>query len=134
MLIPTSFMQAVRRFPLQSVSSSRLCVSTATADGSLSLTTQQLDGIVPYINSRSPRLKGRQLPPNPAQWLWQQAAKTALRGELLLAAVVDKHRAAPYVMAVLAGAMTGLVGSTTLNGQLQQHECNCIAAEAALYA
>lgn len=64
---------------------------------------------MPYLNSNAAHLKGRQLPDNPAQWLWQAAANAALRGELLFAACIDRHAAAAYIMSALAGVMISLV-------------------------
>jgi hypothetical protein len=82
--------------------------SAAAADAALS-TADPLDGIVPYNNHRSSQLKGRSLPSNPLQGLWEAAAKTALRAELTLAAAVDKQKFAPYIMAGLAGLLVGAV-------------------------
>lgn len=70
---------------------------------------EELEGIVPYVNHRSSQLKGRSIAVNPAQGAWQAAAKLALRAELLLAAVVDKHKFAPYVMSGAAGLLLGTV-------------------------
>jgi hypothetical protein len=75
----------------------------------LNSTANPLDGIVPYNNHKSSKLKGRSLPSNPLQGLWEAAAKTALRAELTLAALVDRHVFAPFIMAGLAGLLVGAV-------------------------
>jgi hypothetical protein len=87
--------------------------SAAAADAALS-TANPLDGIVPYNNHRSSQLKGRSLPSNPLKGLWEAAAKTALRAELILAAAVDKQKFAPYIMAGLAGLLVGAVSGLCL--------------------
>jgi hypothetical protein len=66
---------------------------------------------VPYLNKNAAQLRGRHLPSDPIQGAWEVAAKAALRGELLLATAVDKHKYAPYVMAGLAGVLVGSVSS-----------------------
>jgi hypothetical protein len=57
----------------------------------------------------APKLRSRSMPDTPLQGLWQAAAQGATWLELRGAAVVDKHAAAPFVMAALAGGMVGLV-------------------------
>ena len=99
----------------------------AAADAATFSTSQQLDGIVPYISSRAPQLKGRGLAANPLQDLWQAAAKSALRAELLLAAVVDKHKIAPYIMSALAGVLLGTVSTCLDMKQLQQQQLEAAA-------
>jgi hypothetical protein len=83
--------------------------STAAAAAAALSTANPLDGIVPYNNHKSSKLKGRSLPSNPLQGLWEAAAKTALRAELTLAALVDRHVFAPFIMAGLAGLLVGAV-------------------------
>lgn len=67
---------------------------------------------MPYVNQRAPKLQGRTLASDPAQGLWQAATHVALRAELLLAALFDKNRLAPYFMSGLAGALTGMVSAS----------------------
>jgi hypothetical protein len=86
-------------------------VSAATAAVDTFSPAEELEGIVPYANHRASQLKGRSIAVNPAQGAWQAAAKLALRAELLLAAAVDKHKLAPYVMAGAAGLLLGSVRS-----------------------
>lgn len=101
--------------------------AAAAADAATFSTSQQLDAIVPYISSRAPQLKGRGLAANPLQDLWQAAAKSALRAELLLAAVVDKHKITPYIMSALAGVLLGTVSTCLDMKQLQQQQLEAAA-------
>jgi hypothetical protein len=122
---PNFHLSPFTQVPRQKQRSSNLFSTTATAaaaDAAAYSTTQQLDGIVPYISSRAPQLKGRALAANPLQDLWQAASKAALRAELLLAALVDKHKFAPYFMSALAGVLLGTVSTCLDIKQLRQQQ------------
>lgn len=71
---------------------------------------------MPYLNRNAAQLRSRHLPSDPIQGAWETAAKLALRGELLLAAAVDKRKYAPYVMAGLAGVLVGSVSAVCGRG------------------